>query len=210
MSQQIELADILRRAFNANMQYYMTLSELAADCLQALIGSDKNPASTHTANSNSDTGAHDIFNANNPRSSEAPVTTIVLESEAGGLALGAFLIENALSAPVDAPIEVSEFVGPDGAEIRPLIKFEPDAVRLESKEQVLVRVVARIDKALDPGVRYRGVIHVPGLPGTQVPLVLRRRESDEAVEPVVSKEHLAKSKHKGRRSSSGQRSRKTH
>lgn len=207
MSQQIELADILRRAINANIQYYMTFSKLAADCLQALMGSGKNHASPHTANS--DIARDEILKANDPRSSEVPVTTIVLESEAGGLALGAFLIENGLPDPVDAPIQVSGFVGPDGAEIRPSIKFEPDSIRLESKEQVLVRVVARIDKVLDPDVRYRGVISVPGLPGTQVPLVLRRRESAEDVAPVVRKQPRAKSGNKVHPPTSGRRSRKS-
>ena len=207
MSQQIELADILRRVINANIQYQMMLSKLAVDCLQALIGSDK----THTSppTTSSDIAHHETLKANDPSSVDPPISTIVLESEAGGLALGAFLIENGLPDAVDAPIEVSGFVGPDGAEIRPLLKFDPGSIRLESREQVLVRVVARIDKALEPDVRYRGVISVPGLPGTQVPLVLRRRESADDFARAVSTQPRTKSTHKVQRPTSARRSRKS-
>jgi len=92
-----------------------------------------------------------------------------------GQAVGAFLVENRLLQRVSTPVVASTFVGPAGEEVRPHLSLDPEIVTLEPGEQVLVRVIGLIDDQLEPGVTYRGSVSVPGLGGSNVRLVLRRR-----------------------------------
>jgi hypothetical protein len=186
MADQAELADVLRRALDASVQYYTTMGRLAAEGLQTLLGSlasvssgQQPEATTEQANA----------------TEAAPVSTIVLEAEAGGRAMGVFLVENALSHEVSAPIVISALADSAGREVHPPLKFEPEVIKLEPKEQVLVRIIVAIDESFEPDVRYRGQISVPDLPGTRVPLVLRRRATATAATPPGAR---AKSRGKGR------------
>ena len=193
MANEIQLPDVMRRALDANVQYLTAVSKLAVDCLEALLGSVTNLTSQEKASSPSVT-------SNKPAVPNAPVRqgqsvpTIVLEAEGGGRALGVFLVENVLPHSVSARIAVSPVADPSGREVHPPIKLEPEMITLEPQEQILVRVLAAIDETLAPGIDYRAEINIPDLPGTRVPLVLRRREAPKPVQSSQAKKGAAASK----------------
>lgn len=192
MPEQIQLSDVLKRALDANVQYYTTVTKLAAECFQALLGSIANLSSQQPGDSA--TARDETVKAKTSAPQETPVSTMVLEAEAGGRALGVFLVENGMPHDVNAPMLISAFVDSSGHEAHPPLKLDPEVIKLEPGEQVLVRVMVVIDENLKPGARYRGEISVPGLPGTRVPLVLQRRESAEAVAPSAPKTRAARSR----------------
>jgi hypothetical protein len=105
----------------------------------------------------------------------AQPATMVLEGETGAKALGVFLVHNYLGEKVSVRVQASAFADESGNEIEPRLAFDPGLINLEPREQVLVRVVADIDKALKPGVTYRGELKIPELAGSPVPVALRRR-----------------------------------
>jgi hypothetical protein len=172
-----QLADVWRRAADANMRYYRAVGALTLGHIRAVSAA-----------------AGELWKAAAPRPAPQARTVehapqraqaraqpaMVLESEAGGAAIGAFVVENALDRSISAPVVASAFVAPAGKEARPAIAFEPEVVVLEPGEQVLVRVVAAVDESLEPNVGYRGDLTVPGLSGTQIPVVLRRRPTAPA------------------------------
>ncbi|MGH9149861.1 MAG: hypothetical protein ACRD0F_05915, partial [Acidimicrobiales bacterium] len=89
-------------------------------------------------------------------------------------ATGAFLVDNGMSHPVEAPIDATPFRDGDGQAVEVDLRVEPGVVRLAPGEQALVRVAATIPEAAAAGVDHRATISVPTLPGTPVTLVLRR------------------------------------
>ena len=100
---------------------------------------------------------------------------MVLEAEGGGTAIGVFLVENLLDEKVSAPVSASAFAAPDGREVAVPLAFEPEVVILEPGEQILVRVTAQLADDLEADVSYRAELAVPGVIGTKVPIVARRR-----------------------------------
>ena len=101
--------------------------------------------------------------------------TIVIEAAAGRSGLGVFMVENTTAQSVSAPVGVSGFADPAGNEATPSVRFSPEVVALDPGDQVLVQVAATVDRTLEPGVRYQAEITIPELPGTGIPLVVRRR-----------------------------------
>ncbi|MFY9553668.1 MAG: hypothetical protein WAV20_05740 [Blastocatellia bacterium] len=193
MANQIQLTDVVRRALDANVQYLTTVSKLAVECLETLLGSVTNLTQQQSGRpSPTRSQAAEVPNVAVPQASSVP--TIVLDAEAPGHALGVFLVENVLSHRVSARIVVSTFVDPAGREVHPPIKLEPETIILEPNEQVLVRVLAGIDESLAPAVDYRADISIPDLPGTRVPLVLRRRAAPTPVESTAARKPAARSK----------------
>ena len=77
---------------------------------------------------------------------------------------------------MSSPVVASAFADAEGRELRPRLAFEPEVVVLDAGEQVLVRVVATIDAALEAGVGYRGEVTVPGLVSRGLSIVVRRLE----------------------------------
>ena len=100
---------------------------------------------------------------------------MVLEAEGGGTAIGVFLVENLLAEKVSAPVSASSFADPDGREVAVPLAFDPEVVILEPGEQILVRVTAQVADDLEADVSYRAELAVPGVIGTKVPIVARRR-----------------------------------
>jgi hypothetical protein len=96
--------------------------------------------------------------------------TVLLEAAVGKPGLGVFLVENLTAEPVS---------GPAGEQVPSALRFSPDKIALEPGDQVLVQVAAAVDQALEPGVRYRAEISIPGLSGVSVPIVVRRRLDGE-------------------------------
>ena len=113
-----------------------------------------------------------------PATSAAPTVlaspTLVVETDGDRPGLGAFLVENLTADPVSAPIHVSAFVDERGREVRPRLGLRPSTVTLGPGEQAVVRLAAKLDDALEPGVAYRGEITIPGVTERRIPVVLRR------------------------------------
>ena len=103
--------------------------------------------------------------------------TLVLE---GGTAIaGAFVVENGLEHPVEAVVVASPFVTRAGAEARPSTAFEPAMVKLEPGEQTVVRALVGLDDSFAPDTDYLGHFAVEGLPGTTIPVRVRRLGSPD-------------------------------
>lgn len=193
MADQIQLADLMRRAVEANVQYFTTLSKLAVEYLETVLGSVANLTPQPASNGGSP-ASDETIDVDVPAAPAPPGPTILLEAEAGGHALGVLLVENVLAEAVSARIVVSPFVDSSGREARTAIRVDPETISLEPKEQVLVRLVAAIDDSLIPGADYRAEVSVPDLPGTCVPLVLRRRATAALAAPAPAKKPAATGK----------------
>jgi hypothetical protein len=163
------LAGLLQRAVNVHVQYYASLGQLAAESLDALFGTVLNFRRTSQGAPVAE-GQISVDHSGQKR----PVSTVVLEGEAGTCPLGVFLVENGLSHEVRAQVTASTFTAPNGKKTQPIFRFEPRTLRLGPREQMLVRMSVQIDKSLRPNVPYRGEVIVPDLPGTRLPVVLRR------------------------------------
>jgi len=100
--------------------------------------------------------------------------TMVLEVEPEKPGLGVFMVQNSSDARVTTAVAVSGFVDAAGRAVHPAVMVHPEVVDLEAHDQVLVRVTATADSALEPGVRYWGELTVPGLSDIQIPVVIRR------------------------------------
>jgi hypothetical protein len=209
VANQMQLTDVMRRALDANVQYFTTVSKLAVECLETLLGSVTSLGLQEQASSASQAQdeAAVVAKPSVPQGSSGP--TMLLEAEAGGYALGVFLVENVLPQSVSARIVVSSFVDPSGREAHPPIRFEPETISLEPHEQVLVRVLAGIEESLAPAIDYRAEISIPALPGTRVPLVLRRRAAAKPAQSPRAKRAAVTSKAgaKARARNAGHRSR---
>jgi hypothetical protein len=158
---------LLRRAVDANLRDYEAVGELPLDYVRALraLAGDAGRAPAIPAP------------APAPSAPAPPPPTLVLEAEPGETAIGAFLVQNLLAERVSAPVTVGAFTTPDGREVTVALTLDPEVVTLEPSEQVLVRAAATIGEDLEPGLSHRGEISVPGLTGTRIPLVVRRRDS---------------------------------
>jgi hypothetical protein len=187
-----------RQSIEINIRYYTALSRLTAeyvkDSLAALAETRAAPIQP-TAQPNTPAG---------PSPSAAAATApqqagvMVLEGEAGGQALGVFLVANNLQTEVSARVVASTFVNANGHTVQPAFTFDPAVIALAPGEQLLVRVMSVMDESLEPEVRYRGEFTVPELSGTRIPIVLRRRPSApkppaEANPPVTNPIKKAKS-----------------
>jgi hypothetical protein len=117
-----------------------------------------------------------------PARPTASPSVMLLEAEAGSLGLGFFLVENTLPHEVSVKVQASAFLEPPGCSASPRLTFYPDVVTLAPAEQITMRAIAAVDDTLEPGVRYRCELTVPALPGTRIPVVIRRR----AGQPVAA------------------------
>jgi hypothetical protein len=177
MSQPVQLTDVWRRSLEATVQFYSAMGKLAFDCLETLLATagDSNSKVSPEGNRSSVSVDREASSTSNP----APVS-MVLEGEVGRKALGVFLVENGFSRAVSASATASAFVDEDGNEINPTVEFQPTSITLEPGEQILVKVLASIDRDMPAGIRYRGEIGVPGLMGTRIPVVLGRTAEAKA------------------------------
>ncbi len=169
------LEDVWRRAMDTNLRYYGAVGRLTADYLKDLLTVLAEFRPSQPAGRPPAAGVQKPDPT--PASARQQTGVMVLESEAGATALGVFLVENNLGREVSARVVASAFVDPTGREVRPALTFDPEVVTLRPGEQLLVRVMAAIDEALEPEVRYRGELTIPELTGTQIPIILRRRPS---------------------------------
>jgi len=185
MAARTDLTPALRDAAEAALAYYSRLGRLTVDLVEALA-----PAELHlsrTADPPPDPAPPaDAAPAPSPTESE---NTIVIEAQAGRSGLGVFMVENTTDKHVSGPVTVSAFKGPGGRTAKPQVRFSPDVVTLDPGDQVLVQLAAKVDKSLDPGVRYSADVRVPSLSGMKIPLVVRRRPGRA---PAAAKKQAAR------------------
>jgi len=176
-SESEQVAEIWRRAMDANVRYYRAVGELTIGHVRALTAAAgdllRAPATPRPP-------LVELPRAEPKPEEIRPQAAMVLESDVGVAAIGAFVVANGLNRRVSAPIVASPLVSTAGQEARPALAFELEVVLLEPGEQVLVRIAAAVDESLEPGVGYHGELTVPDLPGTRVPIVLRRRQAPVA------------------------------
>jgi hypothetical protein len=168
--------DVLRRALDANLQYYAAIGRLTVDYLEALGAIARHVEAPKLGSPTVTLRPSPPAPPGPPPAPPAPAV-MVLEAEAGGTAIGVFLVENLLGERVAAPVSASPLAGPDGREVDVPLAFDPEVVVLEPGEQILVRVSAQLDGELESDVGYRAEVAVPGVIGTKVPIVVRRRAS---------------------------------
>jgi hypothetical protein len=109
-------------------------------------------------------------------SAEAPAApaVLVLEGATGDVAVAAFLVENSLPHLVDGTVEAEPFEDPDGAAVLARLEFEPTLISLAPGERRLVRVSVQLPPSLPANVECTSTIRVQGVPGTTIPIRLRR------------------------------------
>jgi hypothetical protein len=169
--------DILRRALEANLQYYSALGRLTVDYLEALGSIARNVEVPANLGNRTITFRQSAPVPEAPAPTPTPPAVMVLEAGGGDTAIGVFLVENLLNEKVSAPVSASAFAAPDGREVALPLAFDPEVVVLEPGEQILVRVTAQVGDDLEEDVSYRAELAVPGVIGTKVPIVARRRAS---------------------------------
>lgn len=162
--------ELLRRAVEAGLRYHEAVAKSTLEYLNTLgeLAREAGPPTVRM-------GAP----APPAPAPPQPPPALVLEAEAGGTAVGAFLVENGRDEKISAPVSASTFAAAGHGEVEQKLAFEPEIVALEAGEQILVRVAALIDDRLEEGVGYRGEIAVPGAAAAGVPVVLRRRAAPE-------------------------------
>jgi hypothetical protein len=182
------LAEAWRQSLELNLRYYSAIGRLTAEYYTDLMAALANlrtaatPTLTPSQAAKAQAAAPLSSAPQTPMAAAAPpqqAGVMVLESEAGGQALGVFLVANNLGHDVSARVTPSAFVDTDGRTVEPAFVFDPDIITLASGEQLLVRVVTKIDPTFEPEVRYRGEFTIPELSGTRIPIVLRRRPSHD-------------------------------
>ena len=179
------LEDALRRTFEANLRFYGALGQVTLDYLKSLrdlwqgavplnLGSfaPRPPAPAPAA--------APAPAPPPPAPSPAPMAVLVLEAEAGHEARGVFVVGNRLARTVSAPVTASPFTDPQGREVDPPRRVEPEVVTLDPGAQTLVQIVVTVTESLDLGTDYRAEISIPGLSDSRVPVVLRRRAAAPA------------------------------
>jgi hypothetical protein len=155
-----ELAETWVDAAEAGLRFWGRLGQLAFQSVAAVVA-ERREGDVIAA------GAH-------PVQASSAERTILVEAEAGQPGLAVFIVENSTLERFSVSVDVSAFVDAEGREARPKITFRPEVITLDPGEQTVVQATVAVDETLAPGVRYDGDISVPGLPGTRIPIVVRR------------------------------------
>lgn len=170
MAARAEVGQLWRRTFDAYVDYYRAVGRLTSAYVRAVAGTAGELRSQATSPAPAPT---------RPAPPRVP-PTMALEAESGSTAVGMFVVENGGPSTVSGSLEVASLSDPEGRQVKPAIAFEPDRVTLEPGEQAVVQATVTIDRSLRPGIDYRGEVHVPGPPGTRIPIVVRRLATPRA------------------------------
>ncbi len=190
MADPADLGDLWRHALRAQADYVRAVARLTEMYGRAVVGTVRAAASAAavTPRGPRETAAaaagHEATHGTGRRERRAERTAaasppaggpvMALEAEAGSVAQGVFLVENVTARRISAPLERFSVRDQAGREIEPEMRFEPDVVTLDRGEQALVQVALAVGEALEAGVDYRGEVRIPGIPGTAIPVVVRR------------------------------------
>jgi hypothetical protein len=171
------LGDALSRFLEANARYHTALGRVTVEFLRELAVVLEAPqrATQESPRDHSNGVPRQPEPAPPPAQPVAPRPIILLEAEAEGTAVGVFLLANHLDHEILARPEASPFFDPPETAATPRVTFEPETVSLAPQERMLVKMIAAVDKSLQPDVRYHCEVSVPALAGTRIPVVIRRR-----------------------------------
>lgn len=172
-----DLEAMWRDVVAANLRYYESWAHLASEWLHELAdaGTRRRQSGDNAARQVPSTAAAP---ASGPMARRATSSSpmLVLEARAGKNATGAFLVENQLGYPVETPMIADQVTDPSGMTLPAELKFEPAIVSLDAGERCVVRVQFAATEAFRPGIDYKTVIRGPNLPGTSIPVILRRAD----------------------------------
>jgi hypothetical protein len=169
------LAELWRRAIDANVRYYEEWGRVAQAYVRDLASALSNysprislPTITVPAVAQAPGPPAPAAPAARPEPAQGPA--IVLEGAPGAKVQGAVLVQNYLPHPVTASVQ-AEMAGADID-----VVVEPATVELAPGESAVVGITATVPD--DPAApETRGQVLVPELVGTAVPVVLRVRPS---------------------------------
>lgn len=178
-------AQAWREAMEANARYYEAWGQLASQWVRELAQASQSARlpTLPPLRLNTGPGAATPARPAAPPSTVAAPTggaaspapaVVVLEGPTGAAASAAFLVENTLSHPVVGSVEVDPFEDIDGVAVLARLDFEPQTISLAPGERRLVRISVTLPTTLPPDVDCRSTIRVDGVPGTTIPVVLRR------------------------------------
>ena len=194
MADRPDLGEMWRGAVAANMRYYEAWGRIVTEWFRDLTevgrGLQAGPGGhgSLAAQASSGQPARSVAVLQAPlaaagraateaaHNAAVPSAALVLEAGVGEDATGAFLVENQLGRPVETPLVADQLIGAGGAALPVHLQFDPAVVSLAPEERCVVRVRLTIPEAFAAGTDYRTVIRGPDLPGTSIPVVLRRAE----------------------------------
>jgi hypothetical protein len=179
------LAQAWREAMEANARYYEAWGQLASQWVRELAQASQNARMPTLPPLRLNTGSGAVSPVRPAGTSSSPTAVpagaaspapavLVLEGPTGAAASAAFLVENTLSHPVVGSVEVEPFEDIDGVAVLVRLEFEPETISLAPGERRLVRVSVTLPTTLPPDIDCRSTIRVDGVPGTTIPVVLRR------------------------------------
>ena len=181
------ITEIWQQALELNIHYFGAINRLSIDYWKDLLTTISNvqgsPLSSRTQSPGEKRARREQEGISiKSARQEQPVARsaqsagiMVLEGEAGYQALGVFLVANHLAEEVSTRVHAATLEDQNGRPVELKFTFEPEIIVLAPSEQLLVRVMTVISDSLEPGVRYRGEFTIPELPGTHIPIVVRRR-----------------------------------
>ena len=178
MAERPDLAGMWRGAVAANLRYYEAWGRIVTDWVRDLASVGLGPQTTAVAVTEAPGLPAAGAARSEPHGAQRPAAALVLEASSGEVAAGAFLVENQLGRAVETPLICDEITDPEGLVLPVSLQFDPATVSLAPQEQCVVRVRLTVTDALNPDSDYRTVIRGPDLPGTSVPVVLRRVEPE--------------------------------
>ncbi len=174
------LEEAWRRAMDANIRFYRAWGELTAGWAREVTaaGASLTPTTlalgrtSVPATSPGGRSAATPPDPPPPASAKAPV--LVLEALGGQAVSASFLVENSWSHPVEGRVGAGEFHSATGDSVDVNTRFDPESLSLAPGESRLVRVTVEVPEGLVPDVDHRSSISVSGVPGTTIPVLVRR------------------------------------
>lgn len=158
MADNVDVAEILKRAAQANARFYKGWTDLTLEYVRGLSSILNGEESAPQSVAEMDTSAG----------------ALVMEGEEGSSVTGSFLVTNDLGRTIDCEFVSSVFNDPEGARLTLKPLFTPAKLSLESGEQRVVQVTVAINNALAAGVGYSAEFSIKGMDGFAVPVVVRR------------------------------------
>lgn len=168
------------RALEANARYYESIGQLTSSWLRELAEVSSGLRLPRVVSVGTQPAGPRLAVVPTPprpegKTAERPAqaATLVLEAEGGQQATGAFLVENTLSRPVAQAVEAGPFTDAAGRQTAFVLTLEPPVIELAAGDQVVVRATVVVPATLEG--ESRGTVRVAGVPGAEIPLVIRRQ-----------------------------------
>jgi hypothetical protein len=180
------LGQAWRAALDAHARYYEAWGQLASRWMHDLADASREarlpslpPLRLSTGPSNGSPASHLTTAMRSAATAVAPAeppapAVLVLEGATGDVAAAAFLVENSLPHAVEGVVEVEHFEDLDGVAVLVRLDFDPAVISLAPGERRLVKVRVQLPQSLPANVECRSTIRVQGVPGTTIPIRLRR------------------------------------